>query len=97
MKFIFIFLIILELSLRRSSHSLILKTGVPTKDEIMQNLPTANIQCPYCWETIEVLVDCSVERQEYIEDCSVCCRPITIIVESSDGDVVNIESRTEDE
>lgn len=34
------------------------------------------IQCPYCWESISVLVDCSVELQEYLEDCQVCCRPI---------------------
>ena len=38
------------------------------------------IQCPYCWESINVLVDCSVEMQEYIEDCQVCCRPIVFDV-----------------
>lgn len=38
------------------------------------------IQCPYCWESISVLVDCSVEMQEYIEDCQVCCRPIVFDV-----------------
>lgn len=35
-----------------------------------------HIQCPYCWESFEIIVDCSVETQEYIEDCEVCCRPI---------------------
>lgn len=63
----------------------------------MQNLSTAFIQCPYCWEQIEVVVDVSVPRQEYVEDCSVCCRPITITVEASDGEVVSIEARSEDE
>lgn len=63
----------------------------------MQNLQSAFLQCPYCGEQIEVLVDCSVGRQEYIEDCSVCCRPITISVEISQGEVVSIEGRTEDE
>ena len=38
------------------------------------------IHCPNCGEAIEVLVDCSVEQQEYIEDCQVCCRPIQILV-----------------
>ncbi len=38
------------------------------------------IQCPYCWQTIQVLIDCSVEAQEYIEDCQVCCRPIVFDV-----------------
>ncbi|WP_371929684.1 CPXCG motif-containing cysteine-rich protein, partial [Methylomonas rosea] len=31
------------------------------------------------------------------EDCSVCCRPITISVESWQGEVVSIEARSEDE
>lgn len=43
-----------------------------------------HIQCPYCWETIEILVDCSVESQEYIEDCEVCCRPIQFGIEVND-------------
>lgn len=61
------------------------------------NLPTSTIQCPYCGEEIEVLVDCSIAYQEYIEDCSVCCRPIMISVESEHGEVVSIAGRTEDE
>lgn len=63
----------------------------------MQNLQTAFIQCPYCWEHIEVIVDCSVPHQEYVEDCSVCCKPIIITVESSLGEVVSIEGRGEDD
>ncbi|MBT8148117.1 MAG: CPXCG motif-containing cysteine-rich protein [Gammaproteobacteria bacterium] len=35
-----------------------------------------NVQCPYCGETINVLIDCSVPQQSYIEDCQVCCCPI---------------------
>jgi hypothetical protein len=41
-------------------------------------LPTRLIDCPYCGETIELIVDDSVEQQEYVEDCSVCCRPINV-------------------
>jgi hypothetical protein len=33
--------------------------------------------CPYCGEPIDSYVDPGGgERQEYIEDCAVCCRPI---------------------
>lgn len=46
----------------------------------MNALTAVAVQCPYCWETIEVLVDCSQGEQQYIEDCSVCCRPITLVV-----------------
>ena len=48
-------------------------------------LEELDIQCPFCWETINVLIDCSVEAQEYIEDCQVCCRPIVFDVQVDDG------------
>lgn len=42
-------------------------------------MESMNVSCPYCGEFIELLIDDSVSDQEYVEDCSVCCRPITII------------------
>lgn len=63
----------------------------------MSPLPVASIQCPCCWETIEVLVDPSVEQQDYTEDCSVCCRPIHLSVRVRDGEVVSLEARSEDD
>lgn len=63
----------------------------------MALLQTAVIQCPYCWEQIEVVVDCSVDEQEYIEDCSVCCRPIVIAVTIAGGEIASIDARSEDE
>lgn len=63
----------------------------------MDTLQPATIQCPYCWESIEVLVDCSVRHQEYIEDCPVCCRPMILRVSAKNGEVVQIEARSEDE
>lgn len=34
-------------------------------------------QCPYCWETISMLLDPSVTAS-YVEDCEVCCNPIEV-------------------
>ncbi len=49
-------------------------------------VPTT-IDCPYCGESIEILLDASVDAQNYIEDCQVCCRPITLNVDvDADGD-----------
>ena len=45
------------------------------------------ISCPYCNEPLEVVVDASVDEQEYIEDCQVCCRPITYRVRVSPDDI----------
>ena len=46
----------------------------------MDLLQTHDISCPYCGEVIQVIVDCSIGEQDYIEDCQVCCRPINIHV-----------------
>jgi hypothetical protein len=51
-------------------------------------LPVKETCCPYCGETIELVIDDSVDQQCYIEDCFVCCRPINIeVVVDADGDI----------
>ncbi len=43
--------------------------------------------CPSCGEPIQLLIDCSIPEQEYIEDCQVCCRPIMVHANiDSEGD-----------
>ena len=56
----------------------------------------ARIQCPYCGESIEIIIDGSVEQQNYIEDCSVCCRPIELSVVVSE-DEVSVNAKRDDE
>lgn len=58
----------------------------------MNELMTSTVQCPYCWELIEVLIDGSVNQQEYIEDCQVCCRPInfSVLVKQSGTCIINV-------
>ncbi len=51
--------------------------------------------CPYCGEVISLIVDCSTESQHYIEDCSVCCRPIEVFANCSADGSVEIELRTD--
>ena len=37
------------------------------------------VSCPYCGEPIDIEVDeGGGGSQQYIEDCQVCCRPISI-------------------
>lgn len=48
------------------------------------------ISCPFCAETITILVDASAGSQDYIEDCQVCCRPIQVRVTAADGDVDSV-------
>lgn len=47
----------------------------------------SDIECPFCGEIIEIWVDPGgSEVQEYIEDCSVCCRPIRVLAERLDAE-----------
>ncbi len=45
-------------------------------------------QCPYCWETISMLLDLSLVKEEYIEDCEVCCNPIQITFTTADQELL---------
>jgi len=49
-------------------------------------MPSVEVQCPYCGESIALMIDDSVEQQQYIEDCQVCCRPINVNVVIEDGE-----------
>jgi len=54
----------------------------------MNDLIPISYQCAYCGEQNETLVDPTGGiRQQYTEDCTVCCRPNVLRVSiSSDGD-----------
>ena len=42
----------------------------------------AAVRCPYCGEINEIALDPgSGNDQRYIEDCQVCCRPWTVMVQ----------------
>ncbi len=49
-------------------------------------------RCPYCGEPVQLVVDASEGPQSYVEDCPVCCRPMTVVLESTDPLVVRLRS-----
>ncbi|MGA0001349.1 MAG: CPXCG motif-containing cysteine-rich protein [Steroidobacteraceae bacterium] len=51
------------------------------------DVPTrlVRLQCPYCGETIDTLMDLSAGSFRYIEDCQVCCQPIEMTGEVDAG------------
>jgi len=56
-----------------------------------------SISCPYCDESITVLIDPSIEQQAYIEDCQVCCQPIEFRVLLNAGELAEISVSQENE
>ncbi|MEN8788164.1 MAG: CPXCG motif-containing cysteine-rich protein [Flavobacteriaceae bacterium] len=49
-------------------------------------------QCPYCWEEISMLLDPSLAKQSYVEDCEVCCNPIEIRVHFTDSELTAFDN-----
>jgi hypothetical protein len=50
-------------------------------------------ECPYCFETISVLLDRSTESEStYVEDCEVCCHPITLRYRVEDGEIASFSA-----
>jgi hypothetical protein len=57
---------------------------------------TVKVYCPYCGEKIEVVVDASIEQQNYTEDCFVCCRPMELSITVA-GNEISVSVRRDDE
>ena len=50
-------------------------------------------QCPYCWEEISMLLDTSIPRQTYVEDCEICCNPIEVTAGFRDNELLLFEAK----
>lgn len=48
--------------------------------------------CPYCNAEISMLLDTSIRKQQYVEDCEVCCNPIELGFEFEEGDLIYFEA-----
>lgn len=53
--------------------------------------------CPYCWQEISVVIDLSAGEQQYIEDCEVCCRPISLSYAADGDEIVDFSAESIDE
>lgn len=50
--------------------------------------------CPYCWETISMVLEPAPGSQVYIEDCEVCCRPIEVEFSGDEDGLTMFEARS---
>lgn len=57
-------------------------------------IETASYDCPHCGESVTIALDWGGgSRQEYVEDCQVCCRPnvLRVTLDSSGDAFVTAE------
>ena len=60
-------------------------------------LDALTVQCPYCGERFQALVDASAGAADYVEDCPVCCRPIELRLQlDDDGRVAALDASRDD-
>jgi hypothetical protein len=57
----------------------------------------ALVQCPYCGETVEIGLDPgSGARQQYVEDCPVCCNPWLVEVRYGPDGAADVRVEAQD-
>ena len=57
----------------------------------MDLLIPAEIECPYCGDVYETMLDTSQESFSLVEDCATCCRPIELRVRCQPGEIESLE------
>ncbi|MFS8136937.1 MAG: CPXCG motif-containing cysteine-rich protein [Thermomonas sp.] len=60
-------------------------------------LEMQDVECPYCGEVISLALDSSAGSQRYIEDCHVCCRPITVLLDVDEVGDASVSVQSQDE
>lgn len=49
--------------------------------------------CPFCGEEISMVLDLSVHRHSYVEDCEVCCNSLEISYTVEDDALAEFEAK----
>ena len=53
------------------------------------------IQCPHCGEQFALAFDATEGDSEFVIDCEVCCRPMTVSIQMEDGEVESVQISAE--
>ena len=56
----------------------------------MDLLIEIDVACPHCGEVFPLQIDTSQGNHALVEDCSVCCRPITLRLACRPGEVLSV-------
>jgi hypothetical protein len=49
------------------------------------------IQCPFCGQRFDLVIDTSTPSQRFTTDCEVCCRPFEVTVECAPGEILGLD------
>lgn len=48
------------------------------------------IQCPFCGQSFELVIDTTAPTQQFTTDCEICCRPFQVTVECEPGEILSL-------
>jgi Cysteine-rich CPXCG len=71
-----------------------LRNPLPTESNLAYRYiveVTESIQCPFCGQRFEIVLDTSIATQRFTTDCEVCCRPFEVFAECEPGEILSIE------
>jgi hypothetical protein len=49
------------------------------------------IQCPFCGQRFEIVVDTSMGTNRFTTDCEICCRPMEVVAECVPGEILSLD------
>jgi hypothetical protein len=52
---------------------------------------TATIQCPFCGQSFDLVLDTTLASQRFVTDCEICCRPFEVVAECEDGEILSLD------
>jgi hypothetical protein len=52
---------------------------------------TETILCPFCGQSIDLVIDTSAGSQQFTTDCEVCCRPLAVRIECEQGEIRSLD------
>jgi hypothetical protein len=56
----------------------------------MELIRETEIVCPHCGESFPLQIDTSQSEQSLVEDCTVCCRPISLTIYCRPGEIESV-------
>jgi phage terminase large subunit GpA-like protein len=57
----------------------------------MNIVEDVEVPCPHCGEIFAIEVDTAGGDLTMVEDCAVCCRPMTIAIRCEPGEVQSVD------
>ena len=63
----------------------------PSGDTAVVIEMSVKVQCPFCGQLFELVIDTSGGSHRLTTDCEVCCRPFDVVVECVPGEVTSAE------